>query len=207
MSKTDPKKQDDVADDLNAADVELVKLALDDAEAFGSIIEKYEPKLMRYLRYFVGGDPQLAEDIFQEAMIKVYRNLNGFNQEMRFSSWIYRITRNEALNHLKKIKRQATVRLNGDDDEGFSLLEVLASEENVVDDTDRRELSGKVREVLEHLRDDYRELLILRFLEDYDYNEISYVLKKPLGTVGVMIGRAKDAFKKLAIKNKLLRYE
>jgi RNA polymerase sigma-70 factor (ECF subfamily) len=61
--------------------------------------------------------------------------------------------------------------------------------------------------VLKHLREDYREVLILRYLEDYDYNEISYVLKKPLGTVGVLLARAKQAFKELAIKHNLLKYE
>lgn len=201
MSGQAPQNED------SAYDVKLVKKALNDPEEFAAIIEKYEPRLMRYLRYFVGGDLSQAEDIFQESMIKVYRNLNAFKQDMRFSSWIYRIVRNEALNHLKKNKLQATVSLDNEGNDEFSLLKVLESEENIVEETDRRELVAKVREVLEHLRDDYRELLILRFLEDYDYNEISFVLKKPVGTIGVMLKRAKDTFKQLALKHNLLRYE
>lgn len=191
----------------SAYDVKLVQKALDDTSEFAAIIEKYESRLMRYLRYFVGGDQSQAEDIFQESMIKVYRNLNAFKQDMRFSSWIYRIVRNEALNHLKKNKLQASVSLDSAGDDEFSLLQVLESEENIVEDTDKRELAVKVREVLEHLRDDYRELLILRFIEDYDYNEISFLLKKPVGTIGVMLKRAKDKFKQLALKYNLLRYE
>jgi RNA polymerase sigma-70 factor (ECF subfamily) len=184
-------------------DVELVRMSLLDAEKFALIIERYEKKLMRYLNYFAGIHNSHAEDIFQETMIKVYRNLNGFNQNMSFSSWIYRIAHNEALNYLRKNRQQAAVSLEAEDEAGATLLQVLASEENVQMEAARKETAGKVREVLAHLRGDYREILILRYLEDYDYNEISYVLKKPLGTVGVLITRAKAAFKELAIKYNL----
>jgi RNA polymerase sigma-70 factor (ECF subfamily) len=189
------------------SDAELVRMTLQDPEKFALIIERYEQKLMRYLNYFTGANNHHAEDIFQETMIKVYRNLNGFDKKLSFSSWIYRIAHNEALNYLRKNRQQAAVSLEAEDEASMSLLKVLASEENVMMEAARKETSGKVREVLKRLREDYREVLILRYLEDYDYNEISYVLKKPLGTVGVLLARAKNAFKELAIKHNLLKYE
>lgn len=204
---TETGRQDVNSPDVECPDADLVKKTLEDPESFALIIEKYEQRLMRYLRYFTGNDRQLAEDIFQEAMIKVYRNLNGYNPKMPFAGWIYRIVRNEALNQLKKKKLQNAVSLDGDDDESVSLLQVLDSGENLVDDLARKEVVGKVREAMQHLRADYREILMLRYIEDYDYNEISYVLQKPLGTVGVMIGRAKEAFRELANKFGLLKYE
>ncbi len=211
MIPNDPKKQDESAVVADAKtvpdDAELVRMALGDAEKFALIIGRYEKKLMRYLNYFTGANSHFAEDIFQETMIKVYRNLNAFNQKLPFSSWIYRIAHNEALNYLRKNRQQAAVSLEAEDGEGITLLKVLASEENVQMEIEKKETAFKVREVLAHLREDYREILILRYLEDYDYNEISYVLKKPLGTVGVILGRAKEAFKELAIKFNLLKYE
>ncbi len=222
MLQTDPKKQDESAvaaaqavpldkstktAQANPSDAELVRMTLRDADKFALIIERYERKLMRYLNYFTGANNHHAEDIFQETMIKVYRNLNGFDQKLTLSSWIYRIAHNEALNYLRKNRQQAAVSLDAQDGEGMALLNVLASEENVVMEAARKETAGKVREILNNLREDYREVLILRYLEDYDYNEISYVLKKPLGTVGVLLARAKVAFRELAIKHNLLKYE
>lgn len=199
MTQQAPQIKDD--------DALLVRMTLKDPEKFALIIEKYEQRLMRYLRYFTGSDRQLAEDIFQEAMIKVYRNLNGFNQKMPFSGWVYRIVRNEALNQLRKKKLQNLISLDGEDDESVTLLQVLDTGENLVEDLARKEMAAKVREILGHLRSDYREVLMLRYLEDYDYNEISYVLQKPLGTVGVLIARAKETFRDLAIKYNLLKNE
>lgn len=191
----------------SVADVELVKKALANPDDFALIIEKYEKKLLRYLSYFAGADRAQAEDILQETMIKVYRNLNGFNQTMSFSSWIYRIAHNEALNYLRKNKKQASVSLDSEDEENVSLLKVLASDEDIPADVAQKEIAGKVREILNLLKEDYRELLVLRFLQDYDYQEISEMLKKPIGTIGVMIARAKEDFRKNALKFNLLKYE
>lgn len=188
-------------------DVELVKKALANPESFALIIERYEKKLLRYLSYFAGVDRGQAEDILQETMIKVYRNLNGFNQELSFSSWIYRIAHNEALNYLRKNKKQASVSLDGEDEENVALLKVLSTNEDIPATAAQKEISGKVREILNLLKEDYRELLVLRFLEDYDYQEISEILKKPIGTVGVMIARAKEDFRKNALKFNLQKYE
>ena len=191
----------------NSVDVELVKKALADPENFVLIIERYEKKLLRYLSYFAGVDKSQAEDILQETMIKVYRNLNGFNQELSFSSWIYRIAHNEALNYLRKNKKQAAVSLDSEDDENIALLKVLSTDEDIPANVAQKEIAAKVREILNLMKEDYRELLVLRFLEDYDYQEISEILKKPIGTVGVMLARAKEDFKKNAMKFNLLKYE
>jgi RNA polymerase sigma-70 factor (ECF subfamily) len=189
------------------SDAELVQKSLVNPENFALIIERYEKKLLRYLSYFAGVDKSQAEDILQETMIKVYRNLNGFNPTLSFSSWIYRIAHNEALNFIRKNKRQASISLDAEDEDNVALLKVLASDENVPAKVAQKEMAGKVREILALLREDFREMLILRYLEGYDYQEISDILKKPLGTVGVMIGRAKEEFKARAEKFNLLKYE
>lgn len=192
----------------NSVDAELVKKALVNPDNFALIIERYEKKLLRYLSYSTGVDQGQAEDILQETMIKVYRNLNGFNQDLSFSSWIYRIAHNEALNYLRKNKKQfAVVSLDGEDEGNIALLKVLANDVDIPAAMAEKELAGKVREILNLMKEDYREFLVLRFLEDYDYQEISDILKKPIGTVGVMLARAKEDFRRIVKKFNLLKYE
>ncbi|MCX6779835.1 MAG: sigma-70 family RNA polymerase sigma factor, partial [Candidatus Magasanikbacteria bacterium] len=76
-----------------------------DKELYSEIIRRYETKLSHYLRKFFR-NPDELEDVLQEVFIKVYRNLYGFDVDKKFSSWIYRITHNEAINHLKKNYRK-----------------------------------------------------------------------------------------------------
>jgi len=196
-----------LSDGGDLSDAQLVQNALVNPDDFKFIIERYEKKLLRYLLYFTGLDRSLAEDILQETMIKVYRNLNGFKPNLSFSSWIYRIAHNEALNFIRKNKKQAFVSLDAEDEDNQALLKILASEENIPAQMIGAERAGKVREILAMLKDDFRELLILRYLQGYDYQEISAILKKPLGSVGVLIGRAKEEFKAKAMKFNLLKYE
>ncbi len=201
-------EQETVRAQKNSVDAELVKKALVNPDNFALIIERYEKKLLRYLSYSTGVDQGQAEDILQETMIKVYRNLNGFNQDLSFSSWIYRIAHNEALNYLRKNKKQfAVVSLDGEDEGNIALLKVLANDVDIPAAMAEKELAGKVREILNLMKEDYREFLVLRFLEDYDYQEISDILKKPIGTVGVMLARAKEDFRRIVKKFNLLKYE
>jgi len=186
------------------ADAELVRKTLHSRENFGFLMEKYEAKLLRYIMYFTGLSKECAEDVLQETFVKVFRKLNSFNQSLSFSSWIFRIAHNEAINYLKKNKNKLTISLDAEDEQNLSLINILASEENVVKKISGQETSAKVREALTHLRSDYREVLILRYLEQYDLNEISDILKKPLGTIGVLLSRAKISFKELAKKFNLI---
>lgn len=177
------------------SDAELVQMSLRDGENFALIIEKYQARLLRYLRWFLGVNQALAEDVLQETMIKVYRNLESFNPRFTFVSWVYRIAHNEALNFLRKQKKHYTVSLDDGEEGEASLINLLAAEDDVFGQAVRGELAVGVREVLALMSSAYREILILRYLDGYDYQEIGDILKKPLGTVGVMIARAKDQFK------------
>lgn len=183
------------------SDVQLVKLALKDQEALSFLIDRYEERLLRYIRRFSGLSQESAEDVLQEVFIKIYKNLNDFDTTLKFSSWAYRITHNETLNYIRKNRNKKTVSLENDD--AVSLIEILESDANVREEVAKKELSERVRKVLTELPTKYREILILRFIEDLDYTEISDILKKPIGTVGTLLNRAKTQFKQLAIDNHL----
>jgi RNA polymerase sigma-70 factor (ECF subfamily) len=183
------------------SDAKLVVLALKKQDAFEELVSRYEKRLFRYIRRFAGLSDQCAEDILQEVFIKIYRNLNNFDPDLKFSSWAYRITHNETINHIRKNKHNHTIALETDDEDAANLIDFLSSEDDIPKEISKKELQKEVREILDRLSPDYKDVLILRFLEDLEYSEISDILKKPMGTVATLINRAKAQFKTLALKN------
>ena len=182
-------------------DAQLVNEALHSPDAFAPLVELYEAKLLRYIRRISGLQEGVCEDILQETFIKVYRNLNEYDPDLSFSSWVYRIAHNETINHIKKASSRSVVALEGDDAEVISLVEKLASDTDLEADMRNREDQNEVRRVISMLSPDFREVLVLRYLEEKDYREIGDILRKPIGTVGTLISRAKAQFKEIYSKN------
>jgi RNA polymerase sigma-70 factor, ECF subfamily len=173
-------------------DAELVQLSLIDQDYFLYLIQRYEEKLLRYILRISNASQEDAEDILQEVFIKVYRNLNAFDQTLKFSSWIYRITYNETISHFRRIKNKPIV-LNTED--SLSFFDSIASDVNIETEFEVNEKKRLIMKILERLDDKYKEVLILKFLEEKDYEEISDILKKPTGTIGTLINRGKKKFK------------
>jgi RNA polymerase sigma-70 factor (ECF subfamily) len=186
----------------NMPDEHLVQLSLKDQDCFYYLMKRYEIKILRYIKRLTTVSEEEAEDIIQEVFIKVYRNLNGFNRKLKFSSWIYRIAHNEIINQYRKTKlRLAMIPLNIEDEASLigsinDTIEINGAYENL-------ENAERVRKALSELPDKYREILVLRYLEDKSYDEISDILRKPPGTVATQINRAKAIFKKIAKRHQL----
>jgi RNA polymerase sigma-70 factor, ECF subfamily len=173
-------------------DEEIVKLTLENQEFFLHIIKRYKQKLFRYVMRISNLDLEEAEDILQEVFMKVYQNLNDFDDSLKFSSWIYRITHNQVISNFRKIKvRPQKATFDLDDD----IVKNIASELNLIKDFDAKILEENIAKVLDKLHDKYKEVLVLKFLEEKSYDEISDIIKKPTGTVGSLINRAKKEFK------------
>ena len=188
-------------DDLKEkTDGQLVIHALKNQENFEPLVDRYEKKLARYVRRLTGLDSESIEDILQEAFIKIYINLNDYDPDYSFSSWAYRITHNEAINYLRKNKKITTIPLETEDEESANLIEMLKSEIDVAEEVSRNDLIQRIRKVISMLPDKYREVLILRYMEDLNYEEISDVLRMPMGSVATTISRAKEKFKQIAEK-------
>ncbi|HNV97221.1 MAG TPA: sigma-70 family RNA polymerase sigma factor [bacterium] len=178
-------------------DEELVISAFSNEDSFSELINRYEKKLFNYIKRISNLSKEDIEDILQEVFIKVYRNLNGFDADLKFSSWIYRITHNEVITNFRKFNsRPKFFDLNINDD----ILESIKSDFNIEKDLDSYILREKLKEVLQKMDVKYREVLILKFFEFKDYNEISDIIKKPIGTVGTLINRAKKQFRDILIK-------
>lgn len=160
-----------------------------DKELYSEIIKRYESKLLRYSNYLVN-DKDLASDIVQESFIKAYINLNGFDLKKKFSSWIYRIVHNEAMNAVKKQKKHVPIHEGLDVDSGVDL-----EDEIIV-----KEMKSRAHDCLSHMPVIYREPLSLFYIEEKSYEEISDILRIPVGTVGTRVNRAKILMKKLCQK-------
>lgn len=187
------------------SDLTFVKRALADPDDYALLVERYEAKLMRYIRRITNVTTPEAEDLLQNVFLKAYQNLNDFDSKLKFSSWIYRIAHNEVIsNWRKKSARAEEVNIDEKDMEAFftSAFSFDSAQGRAMsEELDSKFLSKKVHEVLSQLPLKYREVLILRFVEEKDYAEISDIIRKPGGTVATLISRAKKAFKQIAEKN------
>lgn len=175
------------------SDNELVALALNNQDYFLYIINRHKNKLLKYIMRITNIDPEEAEDILQEVFIKVYLNLNDFDQDLKFSSWIYRITHNQVISHHRKIKiRPQGYKVNLTDNE----VKNLTSDFNQAKDYDIKITKEVIIKVLAGLEKKYREILVLKFIEEKSYQEISDIIERPMGTVASQISKAKQEFQK-----------
>lgn len=179
-------------------DEELVALTLKDKENYKYLMERYEKKLMRYIMRISGIKSEDAEDVLQESFIKAYQKINDFDFSYKFSSWIYRIAHNETFTHLRRKKSRPKVI-----DSEFSsiIIDSLRDDLNVEKEIDKKYLAKHLSEIMSVISEKYRIVLVLKYLEDKDYQEISDILKKPMGTVATLLKRAKEQLKKEIIKD------
>jgi RNA polymerase sigma-70 factor (ECF subfamily) len=180
-----------MSESLKLTDEEIVeKVRSNDRDLYAVIIERYKNKLLRYATSLVH-DEDRASHVVQDAFIKGYINLNGFNTKKKFSSWIYRIVHNEAMNMLKKYQKEVIM----PDDFDFE------SEEDITKNFEQKEISEQVKKCLSSIPIIYSEPLSLFYLEEKSYEEISDILRIPTGTVATRINRAKKLMKKTCQKN------
>ncbi len=175
--------------DIHMTDEEMIQLALRDKAFFGHIVMRYEERLSRYVLRLGVRTQEDREDVLQDIFIKVYKNIHGFDTSLPFSSWIYRIAHNEAISWYRKKNVRPEGHLVDEGDELLSYVPVVEDGAEVLFD---RELNAtEVARALKELSDKYRDPIILRFFEHKEYDEISDILKIPIGTVGTLIHRGK----------------
>lgn len=167
--------------------VETIRTA--DTSLFAIIIERYQKKLLHYAHSLIKDDDK-SVDIVQASFIKAFVNLNSFNTKQKFSSWIYRIVHNETLNLLKKYPGETPLL----DDVDFK------SDENIEENFIKEETKLEVEKCLKEIPLLYSEPLSLYYIDDKSYEEISDILRIPMGTVAIRISRAKKLMKKICQK-------
>ena len=164
-----------------------------DREAFGALVEQYRDNVYR-LAYRMCGNAYDADEAAQEAFVAAWRALPNFRGDAKFSTWLYRLTTNAAIDVMRREKRHQTV---GDGE----MIEVADDADSPQETVERTEQQEAVQKALSTLSEEYREVLLLRYMEELDYAEIAEVLQLPSGTVKSRINRAKAALKTALLKS------
>ena len=178
----------------NITDTQLVKNTLENSSAFGAIVEQYEAPLARYINRLARLTREDTEDLLQEIFLKVYCNLNDYDEGLKLSSWIYRIAHNETISWFRKRSIRPEGNYVAMED---SVYLNIAGDVDAVKDAESRITAEAVGAAMQSLPKKYREVLVLFYFEDKRYEEISDILKKPPGTIATLMNRGKKKLKEL----------
>jgi RNA polymerase sigma-70 factor, ECF subfamily len=175
----------------SAADRDLVLSASNGLEGgFEELVRRYQRPISAYV-YRMVGNYESALDLTQEIFIKVYGSLSRYRPEFKFSTWIYKIAHNAAIDHLRRNTGRERSLINGTESDNYDLpieSEGLSPEQQ----SEREERRVEIESVVRSLPTAYRELIVLRHSQDLTYEEIVEVTGLPLGTVKNRLFRARD---------------
>jgi RNA polymerase sigma-70 factor (ECF subfamily) len=183
-------------------DQEVVAQARDGREAaYRELIRRYERPVFSLVLRMVR-DRQLAEDLSQETFIKALNAIGSYRPEFKFSSWIFKIANNAAIDHLRR-RELDTLSLDGaphaatPEEIEATALQVGDKGETPLEELEARELGSAIERAIAQLRPEYRACILLRHVEGLAYEEIAQSLDLPLGTVKTYIHRARHELRDL----------
>lgn len=178
---------------MEFTDSQAVEATLQHPNSFLILVERYQSPLMRYIKRLGIDDGDTAKDILQESFIKAYMNLNDYDQQYAFSAWMYRIAHNETMMHFRRMKsRPHIVRDQAD----TAIFDLIVDDLDIAKETDSALQALHVSKALQDIKQEYRDVIILRFFEHKSYGEISDILHIPGGTVATYLARGKVALKR-----------
>ncbi|HEU4988160.1 MAG: sigma-70 family RNA polymerase sigma factor [Gemmatimonadota bacterium] len=186
----------------NLPDADVVALAQRGREAaYRELIRRYERPVFSLVFRMVR-DRELAEDLAQDTFIKVLQHIDRYRPEFKFSSWLFKIANNVAIDHLRR-RQLDTISMDGSPHALTSeaveatSFDVSGHEESALDQLEARELGSSIEKAIAQLRPEYRACILLRHVEDKSYEEIAATLDLPLGTVKTYIHRARHELRGL----------
>ena len=183
----------------NLADGELVVNAVAGrADGFEELVRRYQRPITSYV-YRMLGDYESSLDVTQEVFIKVYNSLHKYSAEYKFSTWLYRIAHNAAIDHMRRnsITPQSIETENAD---GTFQIQIESRGASPEQDHERREWRTEIDAVVRCLPTPYRDLILLRHSRDLSYDEIAEVTGLPLGTVKNRLFRARELMREIFIE-------
>lgn len=176
-------------------DEELVAATLaGNRDRFGDLVERYQGRLVNYLfRLLRNADD--AHDLAQDVFVKVYQVLDRFDPQYRFSTWLFRVAQNAAIDQIRR-RRLKLVSMRQEDTEGEERdWDLPSPERGPYGELRNRERGDAIQEAIEALPWEYRELILLRHYGDLPYDEIARVKEMPLGTVKNKLFRGRQMLK------------
>lgn len=174
----------------------IIEFQKEKVEAFNELVIRYKDKLVNFL-YRYTGDKDEAEDLAQDAFIKLYRSKHLYKEIAKFSTWFYTIAINTAKTDARKKNRFNTLSISDYDPENEKDYEIPANVQSPDEYANAGIESYYIQKAIDSLEESFKEVIILRDIEDMDYEEIAKVTGLPLGTVKSRINRGREKLKKL----------
>jgi RNA polymerase sigma-70 factor (ECF subfamily) len=183
--------------DEDAGQVSLLKSG--DLDAFELLVRKYQKRMFN-IAFRITGDFDDAAETVQETFLSAYRGIGKFRGDASFSTWLTTITVNHARNRLKQMQGRRHHEIYSLDDpikteDGCMALDPPSNAPSVQEQLEQHEIRGKVQECISILEQDFREVLVLRDMQEFSYEEISSILKLALGTVKSRLSRARESIR------------
>ena len=176
------------------ADRDLVTQAVAGREdGFEELVRRYQRPIAAYV-YRMVGDYEAALDLTQEVFIKVYNSLRRYRSEFKFSTWIYKIAHNSAVDHLRRHSHRGQALTSECEGEQYE-LPIESRRPSPEQESERAERRAEIESVVRGLPVAYRELVLLRHSQDMSYEEIAEVTGLPLGTIKNRLFRAREAMR------------
>ncbi|HLS36387.1 MAG TPA: RNA polymerase sigma factor SigW [Bacillota bacterium] len=171
------------------------KVKKGDQQAFEPIVSFFQNRIF-YHCYRMTGNAHEAEELAQEAFIRAYVNIDSFDQNRKFSTWLYRIATNLTIDRLRKRKPDYYLEQPIKGTDNLNMYSQLASGEDMPEEeVERLELQDQIQKYVLSLSMIYRSVIILRYIDELSLKEISKVLDIPLGTVKTRLHRGREALR------------
>jgi RNA polymerase sigma-70 factor, ECF subfamily len=182
---------------VNYVEARLAQLSRSgDRRAFEELVDMYKDKIY-HLAYRMLSQSGESEDVVQETFLRVYMNLDRYDENQKFSTWIYRIATNLCIDRLRKRKPNYSLDAEMPDGEGSDWYSMLPSDqETPEEELVLSETQQQIRKAIDALPEKYKSVVILRYLHDMSLQEIGDVLKMPVTTVKTRVHRGREYLRK-----------
>ena len=157
--------------------------------AYDQIVHRYKDQLLNFAYRFLGNTEE-AEDVVQETFLRLYRNRHAYRQIAKFSTWIYTIASNLAKTELRKRKRRKIVSISeiGYDEKEYEIEDATANTERGAEGSLKEEI---IQKAIDELPPRFKQVIILRDIQELSYEEVGKIMRVPLGTVKSRLNRAR----------------
>lgn len=180
-------------------DIELIAVAISGREdGFEELVRRYQRPITNYV-FRMLNDYDSSLDVTQEVFIKVYNSLRKYSSEYKFSTWLYRIAHNAAIDHIRR-RSPGQQSIESENADGSFQLQLECHNPTPEQDRQRSEWRTEIGAVVKCLPAAYRELIVLRHGQDLSYDEIAEITGLPLGTVKNRLFRAREMMREIFVE-------
>lgn len=166
----------------------------ENADAFKELVLRYKDRLVNFLFRFTG-NRETAEDLSQDTLLKLYKNKHRYTEIAKFSTWLYTIALNEAKSNYRKFKRQNTFSINEYYDDDHSDFQLKSDQLQPDEEANAATEAAQIQKAIDSLNKKHKEVILLRDVQELEYEEIAKILDIPTGTVRSRLNRARESLK------------